>query len=107
MTLDTQHVHILYILGFARIDLTYLEQIPKAFSVLNSLPQVSLISRLFALICRKSFTGGGKYFLFTIICLFGAHDVNFYPNSEEEENLLTNVAIVKRSALFQKGMSHI
>ena len=33
MTLDTQHVHILYILDFARIDLTYLEQIPKAIFV--------------------------------------------------------------------------
>ena len=44
MTLDTQHVHILYILDFARIDLTYLEQIPKAIFVPKGSLKVSLNS---------------------------------------------------------------
>ena len=33
MTYDTQHVHVLFIIGFARKDLAYLEQIPNAFFV--------------------------------------------------------------------------
>ena len=60
MTLDTQHVHILYILGFARIDLTYLEQIPKAIFVPKAFHIETYISSFLTSIDGKSFTWDAK-----------------------------------------------
>ena len=66
-----------------------------------------IISILRTLIDEEIFYGNvNQYFESTNSCCIEIF-TNFCPISKEEENLLTNGAIVKRSALFQKGMSHI
>ena len=81
MIFDAPHQYSKIFGNWALKDQTHLEQIPNAFSVLNSLPQVSLILRLFTLICRKSISEDDNCIFWSVVFLYRAHDVNFWEKN--------------------------